>query len=216
MGPDPVPGTMEMTLRGAVLTQSSRSAEDAADFSEETLVLRSADGDELAYGKLVNRYHTRLYNFVRSMVRNTELAEDITQESFVKAFFSLKKLQNPSSFKSWLFRIANNNTLDYLRKKKLQLVDVDEQVRESYVDDRVNPADGVEQDARVSHIHNALSKLKADQRAILVMCDLQGLSYQEIAEALNIPFGTVQSRIFYARRKLREHLDTSIIFGGEA
>jgi len=208
---------MEMTLStGAILTRKSRSAEAAAALSEELLVERAAQGDELAYGKLVRRYQTRLFNFVRSMVRNDELAEDITQESFVKAYYSLGKLQNPGSFKSWLFRIANNNTLDWLRKKRLQLVDVDEQLRESYVDMRVNPEDRTLEDARVAHIHQALDQLKSDKKAILVMCDLQGLSYQEIAEVLNIPFGTVQSRIFYARRKLREYLDTSIIFGGES
>ena len=208
---------MEMTLStGAILTRKSRSAEADGEIREEILVEQAAQGDELAYGKLVRRYQTRLFNFVRSMVRNEELAEDITQESFVKAYYSLKKLQNPGSFKSWLFRIANNNTLDWLRKKRLQVVDVDEQLRESYIDKRISPEDSTVKEARAAHIYEALDKLKEDQRAILVMCDLQGLSYQEIAEALNIPFGTVQSRIFYARRKLREHLDVSIIFGGES
>jgi RNA polymerase sigma-70 factor (ECF subfamily) len=148
------------------------------------------------------------------MVRNEEIAEDITQESFVKAFFSLSKLQNPGSFKSWLFRIANNNTLDYLRKKKIQTVDVDEQVRESYVDN-ASPEQGAVASSRTKHIREALDRLKPDQRNILVMCDLQGLSYQEIAEALDIPFGTVQSRIFYARKKLKDYLDKDIVFGGE-
>jgi DNA-directed RNA polymerase specialized sigma24 family protein len=84
---------MEMTLStGAILTRKSRSAEAAGELSEESLVERAAQGDELAYGKLVRRYQTRLFNFVRSMVRNDEQAEDITQESFVKAFYSLKKL----------------------------------------------------------------------------------------------------------------------------
>lgn len=207
---------MEMTLSaGAVLTRERQSAEAAIDLSEETLVEQAAGGDERAYGVLVKRYYSRLFNFVRSMVRNEELAEDITQESLVKAYFSLKKLQNPGSFKSWLFRIANNNTLDWLRRKRLPQVDVDEHLRESYVDKRSRPEDAVMDDARNAHIHAALNKLKPDQRAILVMCDLQGLSYQEIAEVLKIPFGTVQSRIFYARRKLKEHLDTSIIFGGQ-
>jgi RNA polymerase sigma-70 factor (ECF subfamily) len=207
---------MEMTLaQGAALSRRSRGLEAASDLSEELLVRRAAEGDEHAYGKLVRSYQTRLFNFVRSMVRNEELAEDITQESFVKAFFSLRRLKNPQSFKSWLFRIANNNTLDYLRKKRLPQVDVDEHVRETYVDDR-DPEAGVYQRARTSHIREALQKLKPDQRSILVMCDLQGLSYAEIAEVLRIPFGTVQSRIFYARRKLKEYLDVDIIFGGES
>ncbi len=196
------------------MARQDRSAEASGELNEEVLVGQSAAGDELAYGKLVKRYQSRLFNFVRSMLRNEELAEDITQESFVKAFYSLSKLKNPASFKSWLFRIANNNTLDYLRKKRLPQVDVDEHLRESYVDDRGNPEEGVVSGARTKHIHEALGALKEDQKAILVMCDLEGLSYQEIAEVLKIPFGTVQSRIFYARRKLREHLNTSIVFGG--
>jgi RNA polymerase sigma-70 factor (ECF subfamily) len=207
---------MEMTFATrAVVAREDRSTEASGELSEEVLVERSAAGDELAYGMLVRRYQARLFNFIRSMLRNEELAEDITQESFIKAFYSLSKLNNPASFKSWLFRIANNNTLDYLRKKRLPQVDVDEHLRESYVDDRGNPEEGVVSGARTRHIQEALGSLKKDQRAILVMCDLEGLSYQEIAEVLKIPFGTVQSRIFYARRKLREHLNTSIVFGGK-
>lgn len=198
------------------MTRERQGADAANELSEEALVLQAAAGDERAYGVLVKRYYNRLFNFVRSMVRNEELAEDITQESLVKAYFSLKKLHNPGSFKSWLFRIANNNTLDWLRRKRLPQIDVDEQLRESYVDKRSSPEDSVMDDARNTHIHAALDQLKPDQKAILVMCDLQGLSYQEIAAALGIPFGTVQSRIFYARRKLKDHLDTSIIFGGES
>lgn len=206
---------MEMTFnRGAALSRDTQGADAYVITDEVDLVMRATAGDERAYGKLVGMYQARLYNFVRSMVRNDEIAEDITQESFVKAFFSLRKLQNPASFKSWLFRIANNNTLDYLRKKRIQTVDVDEQVRESYVDNS-SPEKGAVASSRTKHIREALDKLKPDQRNILVMCDLQGFSYQEIAEALDIPFGTVQSRIFYARKKLKEFLDKDIVFGGE-
>lgn len=207
---------MEITLtQGAMLTRESPVASAAVVSDEEQLVLRAAAGDERAYGRLVQTYQSRVFNFVRSMVRNDEVAEDITQESFVKAFFSLKRLQNPGSFKSWLFRIANNNTLDWLRRKRFQLIDVDEQIHESYVDER-NPERGAMEEERLLHVRKALDKLKPDQKAILVMCDLQGLSYAEIAEVLKVPFGTVQSRIFYARKKLKEHLDTVIIFGGES
>lgn len=207
---------MEITLtQGAILTRESPRINAAVLSDEEQFVQRAASGDERAYGKLVQAYQSRVFNFVRSMVRNDEVAEDITQESFVKAFFSLKRLQNPGSFKSWLFRIANNNTLDWLRRKKFQLVDVDEQIHESYVDVR-NPESGAIEEERLQHVRQALNKLKPDQKAILVMCDLQGLSYADIAEVLNVPFGTVQSRIFYARKKLKEHLDTAIIFGGES
>ena len=205
-----------MTLfRGRTLATQSDSRELSAEMEEELLVRRAATGDEKAYGRLVQAYQARLFNFVRSMVGNQELAEDITQEAFVKAFFNLSKLKEPARFKSWLFRIANNNTLDYLRKKKLPQQDVDDQVRESYVDGH-SPEQGTMDAVRSKHIRLALDQLKPEQRNILVMCDLQGLSYQEIAEVLSIPFGTVQSRIFYARKKLREFLDPTIVFGGEA
>lgn len=207
---------MEMTLtRGTMVTAHSPGVEAIADAGEEYLVRLAATGDEQAYSKLVSAYRARLYNFVRTVVGNPEAAEDITQEAFVKAFFNLSKLKEPGRFKSWLFRIANNSALDLLRRKKLPQADVDDSVHESYVDER-NPEAGVVTRERTAHIRAALGKLKEDQRSILVMCDLQGLSYQEIAEVLRIPFGTVQSRIFYARKKLREHLDPSIVFGGEA
>lgn len=205
---------MEMTIRGVALDRQSPKSEAVVNTGDEYLVRRAAAGDERAYAKLIQAYQARLYNFVRSMVQNDQLAEDITQESFVKAYFSLSKLKEPARFKSWLFRIANNNTLDYLRKKRLPLQDVDEAVRESYID-AANPEAGAIQGERSAHIWGALNKLKPDQKSILVMCDLQGLSYAEIAEALGVPFGTVQSRIFYARKKLKDFLDQDILFGGD-
>jgi RNA polymerase sigma-70 factor (ECF subfamily) len=206
---------MEMTLsQGRVLSSQSHNTEQVVNTGEEYLVRAAATGDERAYAKLVQAYQARLYNFVRSMVGNEQIAEDITQESFVKAYFSLSKLKEPARFKSWLFRIANNNTLDYLRKKRLPQQEVDDSVKESYVDER-NPEAGTIAAERSAHIQAALGKLKPEQRNILIMCDLQGLSYSEISEALGVPFGTVQSRIFYARKKLKDYLDEQIVFGGD-
>src|SRR2546425_1031286 len=101
---------MEMTLsQGTVLSrQQTGKTEAVVNTGEELLVRRGAAGDESAYSRLIAAYQSRLYNFVRSMVQNEQLAEDITQESFVKAYFNLNKLKEPARFKSWLFRIANN------------------------------------------------------------------------------------------------------------
>ncbi len=172
---------------------------------EAATVARVRSGDESQYALLVNAYQRRVFHFIRGMVRNNEDAEDLTQEVFVRAFFNIRSLKNDSSFKSWLFRIAYNLTLDFVRKKRPKVVDTEDSVRESYVDLK-NPKAELSREHIRSHVRKCLDMLNEQQRNILVLCDLEGLSYQEISDALGIPFGTVQSRIFYARQKLKERL----------
>lgn len=172
---------------------------------EAAIVARVRGGEESQYASLVNAYQRRIFHFIRSMVRNNEDAEDLTQEVFVRAFFNLRSLKSDTRFKSWLFRIAYNLTLDFVRKKRPKVVDTEDSVRESYVD-RNNPKAELSRDHIKSHVRKCLDMLNEQQRNILILCDLEGLSYQEISETLGIPFGTVQSRIFYARQKLKERL----------
>ncbi len=174
--------------------------------NESIIIERVREGDEVAFGKLINAYQRRIFHFIRGMVRNNEDAEDLTQEVFVKAFFNIRSLKSASSFKSWLFRIAYNLTLDNIRKKRPKVVDTEEHLHESYIDSS-NPKQELNRDHMRSHVKRCLDLMPEQQRNILVLCDLEGLSYQEISESLNIPFGTVQSRIFYARKKLRELLE---------
>ena len=177
------------------------------EISNESLIIeRVREGDEEAFGKLISAYQRRIFNFIRGMVRNNEDAEDLTQEVFVKVFFNIRSLKNATSFKGWLFRIAYNLTLDYIRKKRPQVVDTEEHIRESYIDAN-NPKQELNRDHLRAHVKRCLDLMPEQQRNILVLCDLEGLSYQEISESLNIPFGTVQSRIFYARKKLKEFLE---------
>lgn len=185
---------------------SEGTSEEVAN--EALTVQRVKDGDEQAYALIVRAYQRRIFYFIRGMIRNNEDAEDLTQEVFVKAFFNIRTLKSAASFKSWLFRIAYNLTLDFIRKKRPKVVDTEEHLRESYIDSS-NPKHELTREYKRSHVRQCLDMLTEQQRNILVLCDLEGLSYQEIAAALDIPFGTVQSRIFYARRKLKEFLEST-------
>ncbi len=174
--------------------------------TEEDLILKAAKGNEPAFAHLMSRYQARILNFLIGMVGDRGDAEDLTQEVFIKAYYSLPKLKNPGAFRTWLFRIAHNLALDHARRRRLKVVDTEESIRETYVDPQ-SPEQAVIAEERRRYLHWALNQLDPPHREVLVMCDLMGMSYQEIADILGIPFGTVQSRIFYARRKLRNYLD---------
>jgi RNA polymerase sigma-70 factor (ECF subfamily) len=187
---------------------------DNASSEEAGIVERVKAGDSEAFSLLVDKYQNRIFNFVKMMVQNREEAEDLTQEALIKGFNSIGKLQSASSFKSWLFRIANNTVLDSIRRKRIEIADAEESLKETYVDS-ATPETRILTEKRTQAVKWALSRLKEEQRRILVLCDLEGLSYREISDALNVPFGTVQSRIFYARRKLKELLDETKMFKGD-
>lgn len=179
---------------------------DTSGIEDAGWIGRVLAGDTESFGMLVNKYYTRIYNFIRTMIRSEDDSLDMTQESFVKAFKNLATLKTPERFKSWLFRIASNTTLDFVRKRRLNTIDAENSLKEQYIETD-NPEHEIVMANRTNVIREALAKLKPDQREILVLCDLEGMSYQDISEILNIPFGTVQSRIFYARKRLKEFLD---------
>jgi len=181
---------------------------------EAELVARAKQGDDEAFAQLVSMFQNRVFNFVVARVRHRQQAEDVTQEVLVKAYFSLNKLREPSKFKSWLFSIAHNHLRDLMRRRKLETTDVEECHTEHYVDPDTPEKEMKRQRTRET-VWNALVKLKPEQCEILVLCDIEGLSYREIAEIMRVPLGTVQSRIFYARRKLRVILTTELSYLGD-
>lgn len=196
-----------MLVKPLVQTQTLEVEQiDTSGIEDAGWIGRVLAGDTESFGLLVNKYYARIYNFIRTMIRMDDDALDMTQETFVKAYKNLATLKTPERFKSWLFRIASNTTLDFVRKRKINTIDSENTLREQYIENE-NPENEVVLANRSAIIREALAKLKPDQREILVLCDLEGLSYQEIAEILNIPFGTVQSRIFYARKRLKDLLD---------
>jgi len=181
---------------------------------EEMLILRARNGEESAFNELVESYQARVFSYILGKVRNRQTAEDLTQEVFVKAFFNLPKLRDVAKFKSWIFSIAHNHLRDTLRRSSLEVVDTEEYYRETYVDDGT-PERAVGLELTSNFLQMAFEKLTPEQREVLTLCDLEGLSYKEIARVLGIPLGTVQSRVFYARKKLKEILEREFSYRGE-
>lgn len=176
---------------------------------ELKLVQRVINGDTEAFSSLVCAYEKQVFNIALRMVGNREDAEDISQESFIKAYNSLSSFRGDSSFSSWLFRIVSNTCLDHLRKQKnrqtlsISTENEDEETEEfDIADESFSPEEILEKKLTRESIQQGLNELSTEHRAVLVLRELQGLSYDEIAAALNIESGTVKSRIARARKKL--------------
>jgi RNA polymerase sigma-70 factor (ECF subfamily) len=156
---------------------------------------------------LVRRYQDRLYPTVLRLTGSAEDAHDLLQETFLRAFQKLSLFQGGSSFYTWVYRIAVNLALSDRRRRKTARPVVEASSRESFdpADDpgQTDPALPLERAERDERIQNALNTLAADHRAVVVLKDLDGLRYEEIAEILGIPVGTVRSRLHRARSELR-------------
>jgi RNA polymerase sigma-70 factor (ECF subfamily) len=169
---------------------------------EKELILRAKNGDQQAFGELVAAYQQRVINIVFRLSGDRAHAEDAAQEAFVRAWQKLASYQPVASFKSWLYRIATNVAIDMLRREKYT-VDVDKiPIRD--------PGKGLEeiliQRQRGDKVRKAVLSLPTASRMVLVLREYEELSYSEIAETLEIPIGTVMSRLNYARKALRERL----------
>lgn len=175
-------------------------------------------GDSAAYRSLVERYQRRIYAMVTGMVRDKEEARDLTQDAFIKAYKNLDRFRKDSSFYTWLYRIAMNLSIDHLRKfSKRKSVEFDENIGtgdgDGGLDDRHRIGDPSKELARKQlgdKIFDALDQLSPEHRQIVVLREVDGLSYKEIAEVLDMAEGTVMSRLFYARRKLQALLKEEI------
>lgn len=175
-------------------------------------------GDAAAYRSLVERYQRRIYAMVTGMVRDKEEARDLTQDAFIKAYKNLDRFRKDSSFYTWLYRIAMNVAIDHLRKHgKRKNVEFDEKIGtadgDGSLDDRHRIGDPAKELARKQlgdKIFDALDQLSPEHRQIVILREVDGLSYKEIADTLELAEGTVMSRLFYARRKLQGMLKEEI------
>ncbi len=176
--------------------------------NDSKLIAEALSGNSGAFGMLVERYQDRLYNTMVHVVGSAEDARDVVQDAFVQAFVKLETFQQSAAFYTWLYRIAFNLAMSRLRRKK-PTVSV-EQVRESTGLDPVDPhgtPDGpLEKDERVAMVRNAIAQLKEDHRRVLVLREIDGYAYDEISEILDLPVGTVRSRLHRARMELRDQL----------
>ena len=186
--------------------------------SDSYLVERALDGDIAGFEKLVTRYQNKIMGYVGRMTNgDREEAEDITQEAFIKAYRSLDSFRGQASFSTWLYKIATNLCIDRARTKKRrphQAYSLDEPMDKEeeggggreIADSRFEPSRGVERDELRTLVRQTVGEMPEKQRQVLIMCDLQGMPYEDIAAALDIPLGTVKSRIFHARADLARRL----------
>ncbi len=177
--------------------------------SEKEIIERVLGGDVNAFEELVLRYEGTVYNLALRMVSNREDAADMTQEAFIKAYNSLPSFRGDSRFSSWLYRIASNVCLDFLRSKSRRPQssltaegDDDGDVQLDIPDPAAGPEEQLMKKLSMQSLSEGLKLLPDNQRQILTMRELGGMSYAEIGAALSLEEGTVKSRIFRARKKL--------------
>lgn len=176
---------------------------------EYELVERVRKGDSAAFEKLVLANQTRVYNLALRMVGNEEDALDMSQEAFLKAYNFIDSFRGDSRFSVWLYRLTTNVCLDFLRfsarrkHESLTLADEDEESRELEIsDDRFSPETQAERNELRQAVYRGLLALPEEYRTILLLREIEGLSYEEIGGVLSLEAGTVKSRIFRARKKL--------------
>ena len=171
---------------------------------EAELIASVLAGDADSFEPLVKEHEKRIYNLALRMTGDPDDAYDVAQDAFVKAYTSLKDFRSESAFGSWLYRLASNVCLDFLRREKrrgtVSLTVEDEEL--DIADLRFSPEDELERTELRDAINTALMRLPAAARQMIVMRDVSGLSYAEIAETLDLELGTVKSRIARAREKL--------------
>lgn len=181
--------------------------------TDQAVVRRVLKGDVDAFSALVNRYQDRIYSVALNYVSNPEDAVDVTQDAFLKAYTKLRTFDSASSFYTWLYRIAINTAIDFIRKRKSRPVDSldDERYAEAGFEPvSKDPASDPEKVAarteQAGVLRAAIGSLSDKLRAVVVLHDVEGLSQEEVAEILKVPVGTVKSRVSRARAELRDLL----------
>jgi len=181
--------------------------------NETTLVSMAQGGDRNAFGELVSMHAQSVQNVVYRMCGDVQIAEDAAQETFIRAWLNLGSFRPQGSLRHWLYRIAMNTAIDMLRKEKRILPGAVEDFQ--LADSRPGPEAVFASQERTALVKEAIQSLPEASRAVLVLREYEGLSYHEIADTLDIPVGTVMSRLNYARRALREQLENRSIIRPE-
>lgn len=180
---------------------------------DRELIERVVDGDQASYGLLVQRYQSKIFAVAYGVLRHREDAREVSQEAFIKAYRNLPSFRKDSSFYTWLYRITVNLAIDFQRRAHRKRETTFESVKLSPDEIRGtgprpvgNPGLELEDKQLGESIRLAIEQLPADQRTAVILREIQGLSYKEIAQTMGCAEGTVMSRLFYARKKLQELL----------
>ncbi len=191
------------------------SPASAPEIQESELVKRARRGDLGAYDDLVRRYQERVYATVYHMTANHEDANDLTQDAFIKAFQALKSFKGGSSFYTWVYRIAVNKTLNFLKSRKhrtaYSLNDLDFNAENNpdlvaLISDKTPRREAGLTELQ-EKLNEAMQQLSEQHRLVVTLHDVQGLPHEEIAQIMDCNVGTVRSRLFYARQQLQGYLD---------
>ncbi len=173
------------------------------------LIDQALAGHSEAFGQLVLRYQDRLFNTIFHVVGHAEDARDIVQEALVQAFLKLSSFQRHSAFYTWLYRIAFNLAVTQRRRKRLPTASIDHLRETSHMepeDCEDNPVEALDRKERCCQVQQAITHLAEEYRSVLVLREIDGCCYETISEILDLPVGTVRSRLHRARLQLREEL----------
>lgn len=186
---------------------------DERKLEDQRLIKLAREGDQKAFETLLKKYRNLVYHVMIKMVRNPQEAEDLSQEAFIKAFNALASFNEEFAFSTWLMKIATNNCIDYLRKKKLRTYSIDEplqykeeQVQIELPDHDPTPERTLLNQERSKLINDAIQSLPPRYRHVIVLRHQEEKSYEDIAEILKLPLGTVKARIFRAREMLNKKI----------
>lgn len=184
--------------------------------NEQLLLEKAKAGDIAAFEELIEGYQKRIYNLAYRILGNYEDAGDMAQEALIRIFRSIANFKEQSSFSTWVYRITTNVCLDEIRKRKnKKVISLDEEIRmedgemkRQIMSDDLQPDAAAELEELRTFVSDAINSLPEDQRLVITLRDIQGLSYEEISSVLDCPSGTVKSRINRARQALKKVLST--------
>jgi RNA polymerase sigma-70 factor (ECF subfamily) len=190
---------------------------DLVAMTDQEIVALAREGREAAYRELIRRYERPIFSLILRMVRDRQLAEDLSQETFIKALNAIASYRPEFKFSSWIFKIANNAAIDQLRRREVDTLSIDGAPNATSADDIEATALQVgdkgetplaELEARElgTHIERAISRLRPEYRSCIMLRHVEGLAYEEIAQLLDLPLGTVKTYIHRARHELRDML----------
>jgi len=180
---------------------------------DTALVKRAKSGDGKAYDELIVLYKDAVFSIIYRMVHNTQEAEDLAQEAFIKAYNSINSFNEEYAFSTWLFKIATNNCIDFFRKRKLKTYSMDQtikykddEIQQEYADSDPTAEKEILSSEKSAMIRRAIENLPEKYRTAIMLRHHEERSYEEIAQVLDLPLGTVKARIFRAREMLKKSL----------
>jgi RNA polymerase sigma-70 factor (ECF subfamily) len=193
------------------------AALDYATLDDRELATMAAGGREPAFRELLNRYERPVFSLIYRMVRDRTLAEDLAQEAFIRAFNAIGSYKTSYKFSNWILKIANNHTIDHLRKRKLDTVSIHGSPHATTEDEisqtRVvieardeNPHEYLEHKELGGQIEEAIGGLREEYRTVILLRHVEGYAYDEIADIMDLPLGTVKTYLHRARGELRKSL----------